>query len=334
MQSGLSYHGHFDIRRDLSRREFCARTARAAIAATVATPAFAHAEPSAAQKRQMTLCLTPGSIGVSASQRETITLAARHGFDAVEPFGNYLATLSDQEIVDLKAELESKKMVWGAAGLGVEFRQDDAKFDDGMKSLSKVATALRKAGVQRVGTWLMPCHGALTYLANFRQHARRLREVARVLKDHGERLGLEYVGTPTVRNSRKFPFIHTMAEMKELIAEIGTGNVGLVLDSWHWWIAGDTVEDILSLKNKDVVSVDLNDAPPGVPKDQQLDGRRELPCATGVIEAASFLNALQQIGYDGPVRAEPFNKTLNDLDNEEACAATVKTMRKAFELIR
>jgi len=80
--------------------------------------------------------------------------------------------------------------------------------------------------------------------------------------------------------------------------------------------------------------VDLNDAPPGVPKDQQLDGRRELPCATGVIEAASFLNALQQIGYDGPVRAEPFNKTLNDLDNEEACAATVKTMRKAFELIR
>ena len=124
-----------------------------------------------------------------------------------------------------------------------------------------------------------------------------------------------------------------MAETKDLIAEIGTGNVGLVLDSWHWWQAGDSVEDILSLKNEEIVSVDLNDAPAGVPKEQQMDGQRELPCATGVIDVAAFLKALQRIGYDGPVRAEPFNRALNELDNEAACGATIKAMRKAFELV-
>jgi sugar phosphate isomerase/epimerase len=124
-----------------------------------------------------------------------------------------------------------------------------------------------------------------------------------------------------------------MAETKDLIAEIGTGNLGLVLDSWHWWQAGDTVEDILSLKNEEIVSVDLNDAPDGVPKEQQKDGQRELPCATGVIDLATFLNALGRIGYDGPARAEPFNRALNELDNEAACSATIKAMRKAFESV-
>jgi hypothetical protein len=42
---------------------------------------------------------------------------------------------------------------------------------------------------------------------------------------------------------------------------------------------------------------------------------------------------LVQIGYDGPVRAEPFNKTLNAMDNEPAVAATAAAMKKAFALV-
>jgi sugar phosphate isomerase/epimerase len=162
-------------------------------------------------------------------------------------------------------------------------------------------------------------------------HASRLREAGKVLADHGLSLGLEYVGTQSLRNSRRYPFLHTMAETKELIAEIGTGNVGFVLDSWHWWTAGETAADIVTLKNEDIVSVDLNDAPAGIPREQQVDTQRELPVATGVIDVAAFLNALVQVGYDGPVRAEPFNKALNDLDNDAACATVIESMKKAFE---
>jgi sugar phosphate isomerase/epimerase len=124
-----------------------------------------------------------------------------------------------------------------------------------------------------------------------------------------------------------------MAEMKDLIAEIGTGNVGLVLDSWHWWHAGDTAADILSLKGSDVIAVDLNDAPAGIPKDQQVDNRRELPCVTGVIDLGAFLNALNHIAYDGPVRAEPFNQAVNKMGKDEACEAAATALKKAFALI-
>ena len=51
----------------------------------------------------------------------------------------------------------------------------------------------------------------------------------------------------------------------------------------------------------------------------QQDGRRELPSATGVIDVKAFLNALVKIGYDGPVRAEPFNKKLNAMPPDDAC---------------
>ena len=158
----------------------------------------------------------------------------------------------------------------------------------------------------RVGTWLNPSHNTLTYLANFRQHARRLREVAKILGDYGLRLALEYVGPKTSWSGGRFPFIHTMAEMKELIAEIACDNVGFILDSWHWYTAHETRADILSLRAADVVWCHLNDAPKGIPVDQQIDNRRDLPAATGVIDLAGFLQSLARIGYDGPIVAEPF----------------------------
>jgi sugar phosphate isomerase/epimerase len=58
-----------------------------------------------------------------------------------------------------------------------------------------------------------------------------------------------------------------------------------------------------------------------------------LPAATGVIDTATFLRALVTIGYDGPVRAEPFNRQLNDLGNEQAVAATATAMRRALATI-
>ena len=82
-----------------------------------------------------------------------------------------------------------------------------------------------------------------------------------------------------------------------------------------------------------MVAVDLNDAPKGIPKDQQVDGRRELPCATGVIDVGAFLNALSRIGYDGPVRAEPFNEAVRQMTQDDACEAASRSLKKAFALI-
>ncbi|MEN9632423.1 MAG: Inosose isomerase [Verrucomicrobiota bacterium] len=315
----------------MNRREFVQSAAGLAGVALVAGPLGAET----ALELKMRIALTPGSIGVNVkSQAELNELAQRHRFQAVEPRADEIAAMSSAQLAGLIADLKAKGLTWAAAGLTVDFRKDEATFRTGLGPLPKIAAGLKAAGVTRVGTWLAPSHEELTYRANFRLHVARLTEVARVLQDHGLRFGLEYVGTQLSMVGKKYPFVHTMAEARELIADLGTSKVGLVLDTWHWWTAGDTIADLRALTKADVVSVDLNDAPKDIAKAQQKDNERELPGATGVIDIAGFISALVAIGYDGPVRPEPFNKALNALDNDPACAAASAAMHRAMATIR
>jgi sugar phosphate isomerase/epimerase len=280
----------------------------------------------------MQLQLSCGALGIRANQRQAIDLAAKFGFDATDADGGYLAGLSDGEMEELLGYMRTKKVAWGLAGLPVDFRRDDALFRKGMDGLPAFASGLRRAGVQRVTTWISPGSNSLPYLANMRQHTARLREVAGALRDAGMRFGLEYVGPRMSWVAQRYPFVHTMAETRELIAEMNQPNVGLVLDSWHWFHAGDTGADIAALQARDVVSVDLNDAPAGVPKDQMPDGKRELPASTGVIDVKTFLGALEKIGFEGPVRVEPFNDAVRKMTPDEAASAAVESLKKAFAL--
>ncbi len=316
----------------MNRRKFIKTAALSATVSQVALHPAAFAQ-TRSSRRKMTMSLVCRSLGIDVGQRQAIKYAHLFGFESVEARPEYLATLERREISELKRDLRKMQLAWGSAGLPVDFRRDQATFQDGLQKLPKLAAALQRAGVRRMNTWLRPSSDDLTYLQNFRQHTLRLQEVTKILADYDLRLGLEYVGTTTLLTSRKFPFIHTMTETAELIEAVGHDNLGYVLDSWHWWQAGDTAEDIEKLQADSITLVDLNDAPLDVPKGEQLDNRRELPAATGVIDVKTFLNALRNIGYDGPVRAEPFNQTLRDMDDQAACQATVRALKKAFQLI-
>ncbi|RUL88284.1 sugar phosphate isomerase/epimerase family protein [Tautonia sociabilis] len=314
----------------MRRREFLAA---ASGASALAGRVPGVAAPSPQGGRTFTMDLVPGMVGVDLPFPRLVELASRAGFESVAPDAGDLGSLDDEGMAALIEHMREHGLVFGASGLPVDFRKDDEAFREGMAALPGFADVLRRAGVTRVGTWLMPRSDELTYLANFKQHVRRLREVASVLGDRGLRFGLEYVGPKTLWSSGRYPFVHTMAEARELIAAIDRENVGLVLDSWHWYTAGESADEIRSLSNEDVVACDLNDAPAGIPVDEQIDNQRELPASTGVIDVEAFLEALVAIGYDGPVRAEPFNATLNAMDDEEAIEAVAEAMRRAFARI-
>ena len=313
---------------DINRRCFLKTATAAGLAALQTMQLFAADAP----RRKFTICLSCGPIGVPGDPRKAIAWASQYGFESLEPSADFLGKLSDDELRAYLDDMKSRKLTWGAAGLPTNFRGDDAAFQQSIKSLPAFSKALQRAGVTRVATWLSPAHKSLTYIANFRQHATRLREVARIFGDFGLRLGLEYVGPKTSWSASRFPFIHTMAEMKDLIAEIGRDNVGFLLDSWHWYAAHETEADLLSLRASDVVLCHLNDAPKGVPVDQQIDSRRGLPCSTGVIDTKTFLAALVKIGYDGPVVCEPFAQELRGKTPDQSLAAVSAAMKKAFAL--
>jgi len=310
-----------------SRREFLGAAAPFAVAGLFSRGA------SAAAATKIKICLNTGNIGVRANLAESIAMAGKFGFEAVDPNLKDLAALSDSAMGDLLGDLQSKHLAFGSYAQSFPVGQPEEAWATFLKDLAAGARTLQRARMTRAVTWLSPSDNKLTYLQNFHLHARRIGQAAAILGDSGVTLGLEYVAPKTSWTRGEYPFIHTMAEMKELIAEVGKPNLGLLMDIWHWYNAGDTVADLLTLKNQDVVAVHLSDAPAGVPIDQQVDSRRELPASTGVIDIGAFLSALNQIGYDGPAAAEPMSAALRALPPDEALAQTAAALKKAFAMI-
>ncbi len=316
---------------EITRRTFCG----SAIAAA-ATVGGLGASGWAAPLQGAVKCfknLAPGHIGVRANQRQALDYAVKYGFGGIAPGEGEFENKSAAEIGEWLAMMKDKGVRYGAAGLSVEFRADDERFRSGLTQYPKRAALLKQLGVTRVATWIMPGSNELTYLKNFKQHETRLREAAKVLRDNGIRLGLEFVGPRTSRARFRYPFACAQRDMMELVTAIGTGNVGLLMDSWHWYTSHGTVDELMELSNKDIVHVHVNDAPAGVAVDQQVDNRRGLPVTTGVIDMKGFVNALVKIGYDGPVEVEPFDQELRKLDPDAAVQKTAESLSRVWDLV-
>jgi len=330
MRTPVGDYNHSAMSTPITRRHFLAVGAAAGIVLSPIAKLVAAAAP--AHERKFYAILSLGRLGFHASFLESVELATKYGFEGLDPDPGYLASLNDDALHRVLDDLQKRNLKFGAAGLPVEFRKDSDTFDSDLKKLPAALAVLQRAGIWRVSTWILPCSDDLTYLQNFRQHAARLRLCAQLLADHGQKLGLEYVSPRTLWRSEKNPFIHTLSEMKELLVAIGTDNLGIQLDSWHWFNAQETQQDLLTLRGQDVITVDLNDAPTGLTLDQYRDDHRELPAATGVILVKQFLDALLQIGYDGPIQAEPFNAALRAMPLDQACAMASESMKKALRL--
>src|ERR1017187_5287767 len=93
---------------ETSRREFL-RTA-----GPLAAAGLYSRGASAAVATKMKICLNTGNIGVRASLVESIAMAAKFGFEAVDPNLKELAALPDSAMSDLLGELQSKKLVFGS----------------------------------------------------------------------------------------------------------------------------------------------------------------------------------------------------------------------------
>jgi sugar phosphate isomerase/epimerase len=273
--------------------------------------------------------LSCSRLGIAPEMEASIALAARHGFALVEPpTGPQLAGRADRaRLGELAQRLAAASLSFGPALLPVDLAAPPAGFERALHALPTAARSLRALGVDALSTYIVPAHPTRTYRESFDLHVRRIGACARVLDDDGLRLGIEYVGPRTAWSAARHPFVHTLAETLELLDAVGRGNVGVYLDSFHWHTAGETAADVERLAAAQVIGVDLNDAVPGIPVDEQGDHRRELPGASGVIAVDQLLGALRRIGYRGPVAVEPFSASIRALPDDLAVGACAAALR-------
>ncbi|NLX36605.1 MAG: sugar phosphate isomerase/epimerase [Chloroflexi bacterium] len=271
--------------------------------------------------------LAVGPIGVKASLAEAVALASAHGFAGVSISR---ADIEAYGIESTRSLLRNAGLVASDAGLPVDFRTTDEAFERDMQGLQTFADMLKAVGCERVNTWLLPGSDTLPYAENLALHRDRLGAVASVLAAAGVRLGLEYVGPATARAKARYPFVHNQTGLFELIDAIGGSNLGLLLDAYHWYTSGGNASELRALTNADVVLVHVNDAPAGVAVEEQLDLVRRMPGETGVIDMATFMGALVDMGYDGPVVVEPFSDWVRQLPPDGAVKATADSLDRIW----
>lgn len=273
--------------------------------------------------------LMPGALGVDASKVDVFALAGQAGFEGVDPDIGKLAAGMDPE--EFREPFVANNLRMGSWGLPVPVLGNPEDYQEGTNRLKLYAEAASRVGANRCATWILPFSDTRDFQENFQFHVDRLQPCARILKDNNCRLGLEFIGPKTLRDGKPHEFIYTMDGMLELCQAIGTGNVGLLLDVWHLYTSHGSNDDVSRLTDDQIVVVHVNDAPAGIPIDEQMDNVRCNTGETGVIDIGGFLSRLKQIGYTGPVTPEPFSDRLRQMPPEGSIREAGEALQRAWK---
>jgi sugar phosphate isomerase/epimerase len=278
----------------------------------------------------------PNMIGLRGRPlADALAMATEGGFAGVDFDIREAAALVDAHGLEhVRGMFASAGLRPGQWSLPVAYRQDDDQYRAAMADLPRLAELGRALGCTRTCSGVGPSSPDREYAENFAWHVARLRPIAEILRDQGCRLGIEFIGPKTLRARHRYEFIYSLGGLIDLWQAIGTGNVGVLLDVWHLYTSGETLADLDRIGNHDVVAVHVNDAPPGIPRDEQIDNQRTLPMETGVLDLVGFMGKLTAMGYDGPVTVEPFSQRLNDLAASDPSAAIAETARSLDALWR
>ncbi|WP_157215487.1 sugar phosphate isomerase/epimerase family protein [Flavisphingomonas formosensis] len=116
----------------------------------------------------------------------------------------------------------------------------------------------------------------------------------------------------------------------EVVRRAGRSNGKLVLDSWHLFRSGSTLEELAQIPGSAIGSVQINDAPARASDDlaREMMRGRLLP-GEGGFDVAGVVRTLDAIGSRAPIGVEVFSERLSALPPGEAareCAQAVRAL--------
>ena len=214
----------------------------------------------------------------------------------------------------------------GAWPLPVQWRGSEEQFAEDLRNLPLLAAHGGATRLERTGTWVLPqinpalfpgTQGEELTRRTTRLHVDRLGSIADILADHGSRLGLEVMGPATARRGLSAEFIPCYGRLSDQLGELRAAhpNVGVLIDAFHLFAAGEDVEAGFVWGGNSVVWVHVADAD-NPDRRTLLDQERALPGETGLADCCGLLKRLAETAYDGPVTVEPLRgcRSLQGLD--------------------
>lgn len=126
--------------------------------------------------------------------------------------------------------------------------------------------------------------------------------------------------------------VATLADGWEVVRRAGAANGGLLVDSWHFFRSGSSLELLASLPGEAILSVQIGDAPARAEADldHAMSHERLLP-GDGALDLPGFLRALARTGSRAPIAVEIFSDELAALPVDQVAARCAQHARRLID---
>lgn len=153
------------------------------------------------------------------------------------------------------------------------------------------------------------------------ESVRVLRELCDIAARHNVSLAFEFLGQPDCS-------VPTLDLAHDVVRATDRKNLGLVIDSFHFYAGGSTIEMVEALDPKLIYVFHINDAE-NLPREQLLDKHRLLP-GLGILPLRELTAAFRKIGYDKVASVEIFRPEYWERDPfvlaQDALSATKRVL--------
>jgi 2-keto-myo-inositol isomerase len=160
--------------------------------------------------------------------------------------------------------------------------------------------------------------------ADYERGAVRYRELLQLGEEIGVTPAMEFLG-----------FVEQLNTIEDALAIIESADHPLgctVLDPFHIFRGGGTVESVAKLAPGQIAIAHFMDTMDDPPREQQHDPHRTYP-GDGTFDLVRYLRLLEQVGYHGPISLELFREDLWAADPVEVCRTGLEKMKQVVSRI-
>lgn len=261
-----------------------------------------------------------GATTMRADLETDIRAAARAGFDYLEIWASKLREFLESNTTARLKELFDEHALKPYSINSIEhitFREADAhaKLLAECEELCRIALEIDCPYIVVVPS-LLP--EGKTRGDVIEESVRVLSELSSLASRFNVALAFEFLGQPNCS-------VQTLELASEIVKEVGRENVGLVIDSFHFYAGGSSFESIETTDAARLFIFHINDAE-ARPREELQDKHRLLP-GLGILPLKEIVGALRRIGYDRVASVEIFRPEYWERDPVELAEAAYASTR-------
>ncbi len=284
------------MNRRVSRREVLIQSgvAGAALAAPKRAGASRRREPFRFSLNTSTI------MGQKVPLVQEIEIASKAGYDAIEPWISELDTYVKEggTLPDLRKRLSDHGLsVESAIGFFDWIVDDEAERRKALEEARRNMDMLAQIGAKRIAA--PPSGGTERTDLNLHRAAERYR----ALLDLGDQFGV----IPQVEVWGFSKTLQTLGEAALVAIESRHAGACILADVYHLYKGGSEFTGLKLLSGNALHVLHMNDYPSSPPRDKITDADRVYP-GDGVAPLRSILRDLREIGFNGVLSVELFNR--------------------------